>query len=88
MEKMKKIRKILDSFDFPAEINNGFYIEMYSDREIVLTGKVDIEELDESVLKLEYLEHQIEVYGEKLRIETYTADGIRISGKINKVEFT
>ena len=85
---MKKIRNIISSFDIPTEINSGFYLEMYSSKEIVLTGKVDIAELGESVLKLEYFEHRIEICGEKLQIETYTADGVRIRGKIIKIEFS
>ena len=83
----QKIRKAVKYFDIPDEIQTGFYIEIYSDKEMVLTGKTDVLELGESVLKLQYSEHRIEISGEKLQIVAYNSDGIRISGKILNMGF-
>lgn len=88
MKIKKRIKNMVKSLDVPAEIQSGFYIELYSEKEIVLTGRVDVIELGESVLKLRYFEHRIEICGEKLFIAAYTPDGIRICGKIIKIEFS
>ncbi len=83
----KKIQKIIDTLDIPADVNKGFYLEMFSEKEAVLTGDITVTELGDSVLMLRCGEHGINIYGKKLWIISYTADGIRVGGKIEKIEF-
>lgn len=81
------INKIAETFDIPIEIQKDFYLEMYSENDAVLTGNIDITELGDSVIMVECGKHKISFWGSGLRIKSYTPNGIRINGKIEKIEF-
>ncbi|MBQ4546167.1 MAG: hypothetical protein IJA17_03310 [Oscillospiraceae bacterium] len=53
----------------------------------MLTGKSEIIELGETVLKIKCNEHRIFFEGESLRIVNYAYDGISIRGRLKKIEF-
>lgn len=83
----KKQRKNIGNFDIkPAPIEKT-YIEIIGEREAVLTGKSEIIELGETVLKIKCNEHRIIFEGESLRIVNYAYDGISIRGRLKKIEF-
>lgn len=63
------------------------YIEIFGEKEAVLTGKNEIIELGETVLKIKCNEHRIRFEGEGLHILNYAYDGITLRGKIKKIEF-
>lgn len=88
MGKRKKKAKysISEALEVPAGIISGFVLEIYSGKEAVLTGKLDVLELGDTVLKLKCGEHEISFGGSGLNIVYYTNDGIKISGKISSVE--
>ena len=88
MGKRKKKAKnsISEALEVPAGIISGFVLEIYSGKEAVLTGKLDVLELGDTVLKLKCGEHEISFGGSRLNIVYYTNDGIKISGKISSVE--
>lgn len=71
----------------PIDFKDGYYAEIFSDGNIVLTGNFDIEELEETVLKLKNNEHRICLYGKNISIISYTSDGVRLSGIFDKIEF-
>lgn len=81
------IRKFFETMDIPLDIINGFYLEMYSQNELMLTGKVDVIDLDSDKLKIKCAEHIMGISGKNLNILSYNANGIRIRGKIEKFEF-
>lgn len=83
----KKPAKTNNFSDFPPSIIGNYYIEIFGDKEIVLTGKTEIIELGETVLKIKCNEHRISLEGENIKIINYSYDGIRIKGIIKKVEF-
>ncbi len=71
----------------PALILTEPYIEVLGNNEFVFTGKTEITELDESVLKIKSNEHRIFVFGKNMEIVYYTFEGIKIRGEIEKIEF-
>ncbi len=83
----KKFVGFRKSVDIPIGITDDYYMEIYSDREIVLTGFGEIETLEDSVLKIKFGAQKIVFSGSKINISNYTSDGIKISGYINKIEF-
>lgn len=83
----KKNINIGKSLDIPSGITSGFFVEIHSGKEAVLTGKCDVLKLEDTVLKIKCCEHEVTFLGSRLRIESYTADEITISGDINNVEF-
>ena len=86
-KRKKKVKNnISEALEVPAGIISGFVLEIYSGKEAVLTGKLDVLELGDTVLKLKYGEHEISFGGSGLNIVYYTNDGIKISGKISSVE--
>ena len=80
-EKFKKI------IDVPDGILNGYYLEIISGKEAVLSGNVEVMELGETVLKIKCNEHAVAFYGEKLKIECYEADRIRVGGVLSEIRF-
>ena len=84
--KTKVQNNISEALEVPAGIISGFVLEIYSGKEAVLTGKLDVLELGDTVLKLKCGEHEISFGGSGLNIVYYTNDGIKISGKISSVE--
>ena len=86
-KRRKKVKNsISEELEVPAGIISGFVLEIYSGKEAVLTGKLDVLELGDTVLKLKCGEHEISFGGSGLNIVYYTNDGIKISGKISSVE--
>ena len=86
-KRKKKVKNsISEALEVPAGIISGFVLEIYSGKEAVLTGKLDVLELGDTVLKLKCGEHEISFGGSGLNIVYYTHDGIKISGKISSVE--
>ena len=86
-KRKKKVKNnISEALEVPAGIISGFVLEIYSGKEAVLTGKLDVLELGDTVLKLKCGEHEISFGGSGLNIVYYTNDGIKITGKISSVE--
>jgi sporulation protein YqfC len=79
--------KIMAKTVSPATIITEPYIEIMGNREFVFTGKTEITELDESVLKIKSNEHRIFLFGKNMEIIYYTFEGIKIRGEIEKIEF-
>ena len=85
-KKRKKENRISEALEIPAGIIGGFVIEIYSGNEAVLTGKIEVLELSDTMLKLKCNEHQMAFGGSDLNIVYYTSDGIKFDGKICSVE--
>ncbi len=68
-------------------ITNGFYLELYNNKEAVLTGDAEIIELEDTVLKIKNRENIISISGENLKIINYSSTGLRIGGTISFIEF-
>ena len=86
-KRKKKVKNsISEALEVPAGIISGFVLEIYSGKEAVLMGKLDVLELGDTVLKLKCGEHEISFGGSGLNIVYYTNDGIKISGRISSVE--
>ena len=81
---MAKISETLKSV-YP--LATDFYIEIFDRKEIVLTGDIEITELNDSVLKLKCGEHGVGFYGKNFKILCYTSEGIRLEGIFDKIEF-
>ncbi len=79
--------KLVESLKSIYPLSTDYYIEVFDRKEIVLTGDVEVTELGDSVLKLKSGEHGVVLKGKKLKISCYTADGIRINGDFEKIEF-
>lgn len=73
--------------NIPIEISGNFFIEILNAKEIMLTGRFEITELESSVLKIKCREHIISFSGEKIKISCYSTDGLRITGIIKNIEF-
>lgn len=82
-----KFDKLRKSMELPVGVISGFYIEIYSGKEIVLNGDAAVTEIDDSVLKVKCGEHHIAFRGKKIEIENYTSAGIKITGDFSAVEF-
>lgn len=85
-KKRKKRNRIGEALEIPSGIMTGFVMEIYSGNEVVLTGKIEVLELSDTVLKLKCNEHRIAFGGSSLNIVYYTSEGIKIDGKISYVE--
>ena len=81
---MAKISETLKSV-YP--LATDFYIEIFDRKEIMLTGDIEITELDDSVLKIKCSEHGLKFYGKNFKIMCYTSEGIRLCGNFEKIEF-
>lgn len=79
--------KISESLKSTLPIATDFYIEIFDRKEIVLTGDVEVTELEKTVLKIKSNEHGAAFFGEDIKVISYNADGIRINGKFEKIEF-
>ena len=62
-------------------------MEIYSDKEVVFTGKCEITDLDDNMLKIKCNEHHILYEGNDIRIKDYTENGVRILGEISLIRF-
>lgn len=82
----KQRKNINELFEVPAGIVNGFVLEIYSGKEAVLTGDMEVVELSDSKIKLKYGKNEITFIGSGINIIYYTGDGIKIGGKITSVE--
>ncbi len=81
----KKRKNISEILEIPSGILSGFILEIYSANEAVLTGKIEVLELGDTVLKLKCNEHEISFGGNDISIVYYTNDGIKISGKLTSI---
>ena len=79
--------KMSESLRAVYPLATNFYIEIFDRKEIVLTGDVEITELDDSVLKVKSNEHGAAFFGKSIKILCYTSEGIRIKGEFGKIEF-
>lgn len=79
--------KLIESIKTICPLATDFYIEIFDKKEAVLTGDFEVKELGNSVLKLKNSEHELIFTGKNLKISNYTADGIRINGDFEKIEF-
>lgn len=84
---MKKKPSLYALVDIPEGILQDFTMEIYSDKEIIFTGKCEITELSDSVLKIKSDEHRIFCEGNDLQIKDYTENGVRIVGEITGTRF-
>lgn len=84
--KSKKRLDIVKELEIPKGIAGGYFIEIRSGNEAVLSGTCDVLTLDDSVLKIKCDEHMIIFNGSGLSIDLYTADEISVSGNIHSVE--
>lgn len=80
---MKK--KLYEITEIPPGIINGYNMEIYSGKEIVINGSTEIEELSETVLKIKINEHRISLYGNNIYISCYTGDAIKINGRFEQI---
>ena len=78
---------ISDTLKAVYPLATNFYIEIFDRKEIVLTGDIEITELDDSVLKLKCGEHGVNFFGKNFKIRCYTSEGIRLCGTFEKIEF-
>ena len=58
--------KIAESFKNFYPLATDFYIEIFDKKEIVLTGNVEVTELDDSVLKIKCNEHGLIFSGKNI----------------------
>ena len=79
--------KLAESFKNFYPLATDFYIEIFDRKEIVLTGNIEVTELDDSVLKIKCNEHGLIFSGKNIKILCYSADGIRLNGNFEKIEF-
>ena len=79
--------KFAESFKNFYPLATDFYIEIFDRKEIVLTGNVEVTELDDTVLKIQCNEHGLIFSGNNIKILCYNTDGIRLNGKFEKIEF-
>ena len=83
----KRVLKNLKNSVSPALILTKPYIEITGNREFIFTGKTEITELGETVLKIKSDEHRFFVFGKNLEIDYYSFSGIKINGEIERIEF-
>ncbi len=79
--------KIREKISAALPLATNFYIEIFDKKEVVLTGDVEVTELEDSVLKIKSNEHEVAFYGKKLLVSCYDSDGLKINGELEKVEF-
>ena len=79
-----KIKKIID---VPDSFLSGYYLEILSGKEAVLSGNIEVLELGETVLKIKCNEQTVAFYGGKLKIESYESDRIRVDGILSEIKF-
>lgn len=86
-----KIRKsrfsTAELLDLPEGMLQNYTIEIYSGKEMVLSGDFEITEWESTVLKLINHEHRIEIEGKDLMICDYEETGVRIRGIIDDIRF-
>lgn len=73
--------------ELKEKLGNDLNLEMLSTREAYITGDTEIEALSEEEIAVVLGKVKIIFSGSGLKIEYYNADGIKISGKIEKTEF-
>ena len=82
-----KINRFLEKAEIPPGLINGYSIEIYSGKEAVLSGKIEILNMSETMLKLKINEHTVCFSGKNIKISCYTNDGIKISGIFDNISF-
>lgn len=79
--------RVRDKINSVLPLATDFYIEIFDKKEVVLTGDVEVTELENSVLKIKSNEHGISFYGKNLLISCYDSGGLKINGELEKIEF-
>lgn len=79
---MKRLEEIKE------KIGNDLNLEMLSSREAYITGNVGIELLSENEIAVSIGKTVVSFFGQNLQIDYYNEEGIRITGKFEKTEFT
>ncbi len=86
--KMKnRLKKMVEKLEIPMGIMSGYFVEIYSGNEIVLSGDAAVVDLSDSVLKIKCGKDFITFYGKNIKIEYYLSTGIKISGEFSSIEF-
>lgn len=78
---MKQLNEIKE------KIESDLNFEMPSTREAYISGSTDVALLSENEIAVDYGKLRVDFFGSGLKIEYYNADGIKITGKIEKTEF-
>ena len=78
---MKQLEEIKE------RIESDLNLEMLSSREAYIFGSTDIVALGENEIAVDYKKIRIVFSGTGLLVDFYNADGIKITGKIEKTEF-
>lgn len=84
--KRKSINK-KPSFDLPLGIISGYYMEVFSDKEIIISSDVIITKLSDTVLKIKCGEHGLTFYGKNIKVDQYSSSGIKLLGEFSSIEF-
>lgn len=79
--------KIIETLKSAFPLQTDFYIEIFDKKEAVLTGNVEVLEFEDSVLKLKTNEHELVFVGKNIVPSCYSADGIKINGDFERIEF-
>ena len=83
----RKLKNRRFSYDLPLEIVNGYYMEIFSNKEIVINSDAEITKLSDAVLKIKCGEHALAFYGKNIKIDQYSSSGIKLLGEFSSVEF-
>ncbi len=87
--KMKnKLKKIGEKLEIPMGIMSGYFMEIYSGDEIVISGDAAVIELSDSVLKIKCGSDFISFLGKNIKIDYYLSTGIKITGDFSSIEFS
>lgn len=82
-----RINNILKKAEIPPGLLLGYNIEIYSGKEMVLSGNVEIMDLSDTIIKLKINDKIISFIGKNLKISCYTTDGIKINGSFEQIVF-
>ncbi|MBR3594340.1 MAG: YabP/YqfC family sporulation protein [Clostridia bacterium] len=66
---------------------SGAHIELFSNREAIIDGIRGVIEYNDCYVKLNVGKGTLDIFGNTLEISSLDADGLVISGKIEKIEF-
>lgn len=88
-EQHKITKRVTDQFRLPKDLMLGEAI-------VTITGRGDmtvenyrgILEYETSLIRLSLKHGQIQIFGKELNIDYYTNDDMKISGRIDKIEYS
>ncbi len=84
---VERLRTAERMLDVPVGIFGPFVLDMTSNLEAVLTGRAEILELGRERIVLLCGKMKVGFHGSGLDISCYTEEGLKVSGKISRVEF-